>query len=93
MNSRIESSLVIERAYQADVEDLWALWTTRDGFESWWGPQGFRADVHLIEARPGGSLHYDMVADTPAMITAKTQLLIRPLTRSLTMRALRVCWI
>jgi uncharacterized protein YndB with AHSA1/START domain len=70
MNSQIESSIVVERAYEADVEELWELWTTKDGFESWWGPQDFRADVHRIEARLGGALHYDMVADTPAMITA-----------------------
>jgi hypothetical protein len=31
--------------------ELWKLWTTKDGFESWWGPEGFRADVHTIEAR------------------------------------------
>ena len=70
MNSQIESSIVIERAYEADVEELWDLWTTKDGFESWWGPQDFRADVHRIEARLGGTLHYDMVANTPAMIAA-----------------------
>ena len=70
MNSRIESSIVIERTYKADVEELWALWTTKQGFESWWGPQDFRADVHTLEARLGGTLHYDMVADTPAMIVA-----------------------
>ena len=70
MNSQVESSVVIERTYKADVEELWALWTTKTGFESWWGPQDFRADVHTLEARLGGTLHYDMVADTPAMIAA-----------------------
>ena len=70
MNDQIESNLVIERSYQADVEELWALWTTKDGFESWWGPDQFRADVHRIEARLGGALLYDMVADTPEAIAA-----------------------
>ena len=46
------------------------LWTTKEGFESWWGPQGFRADVHELDARVGGALRYDMVADTPEMIAA-----------------------
>lgn len=64
------ASIVIERIYRARVEELWDLWTTRQGFESWWGPQDFRADVHRIEARAGGALQYDMVADTPAMIAA-----------------------
>ena len=70
MSDRIEAHIAIERTYDAGVEELWDLWTTKDGFESWWGPQGFRADVRRIEARPGGALHYVMVADTPEMIAA-----------------------
>ncbi|HEX8056001.1 MAG TPA: SRPBCC domain-containing protein, partial [Novosphingobium sp.] len=66
----IESSLVIERTYSAEPEELWELWTTKDGFESWWGPQEFRADVHTIEPRQGGMLHYDMVADTLKAVEA-----------------------
>ena len=70
MPDQIESSLVIERTYRATPEELWELWTTKQGFESWWGPQGFRADVHTIDGRLGGALHYDMVADTPEMAAA-----------------------
>jgi uncharacterized protein YndB with AHSA1/START domain len=51
-----------ERTYAASVADLWWLWTTREGFESWWGPKGFRVDVHKIEPRVGGALVYDMIA-------------------------------
>jgi uncharacterized protein YndB with AHSA1/START domain len=69
-----ESTIVIERTYRATPDELWALWTTKDGFESWWGPEGFRADVHAIEARAGGKLHYDMVADSPEMIEAMKQM-------------------
>jgi uncharacterized protein YndB with AHSA1/START domain len=70
MVEQIEANVVIERTYQAAAEELWELWTTKEGFESWWGPEQFRADVHAIEARPGGALHYDMVADTPEAIAA-----------------------
>ena len=69
-----KSKIVIERAYQASVEELWELWTTKEGFESWWGPEGFRAEVHAIEARVNGKLHYDMIAETPEMIEAMKQL-------------------
>ncbi len=62
--------IVVERTYKASPEALWALWTTKEGFESWWGPVGFRADVHVLEAKAGGLLFYDMVADTPEMIAA-----------------------
>lgn len=62
--------VVIERTYRARVEELWALWTTKDGFESWWGPEGFRVEVHALEARTGGRLDYDMIADAPEAIEA-----------------------
>jgi uncharacterized protein YndB with AHSA1/START domain len=62
--------LVIERTYRAPVEDLWDLWTTKAGFESWWGPEGFRVEVHALEARTGGALEYDMIADAPDAIAA-----------------------
>ena len=67
-------STVIERTYRADLDELWQLWTTQEGFESWWGPAGFRAEVHTLEARPGGALHYDMIADAPEMTAAMKQM-------------------
>ena len=70
MTDQIEANLVIERTYKADVDDLWHLWTTKEGFQSWWGPEQFRADVHKIEARLGGVLHYNMVANTPEAVKA-----------------------
>jgi uncharacterized protein YndB with AHSA1/START domain len=66
--------VVIERTYRAKVTELWELWTTKQGFESWWGPDGFRVEVHALEARPGGTLHYDMIADSPEMIAAMKQM-------------------
>jgi uncharacterized protein YndB with AHSA1/START domain len=66
--------VVIERTYRATVTELWELWTTKEGFESWWGPGGFRVEVHALEARPGGTLHYDMIADSPEMIAAMKQM-------------------
>lgn len=66
----IASSLVIERTYAATLNELWELWTTKDGFESWWGPQEFRAHVYTIEPLQGGALHYDMIANTPGSVAA-----------------------
>jgi uncharacterized protein YndB with AHSA1/START domain len=51
-----------ERTYDGPVDDLWDLWTTKDGFESWWGPEGFRVEVSRIEPRLGGTVDYDMIA-------------------------------
>ena len=66
--------VIVERSYRATVAELWARWTTKQGFESWWGPEGFRAEVHTLEPRLGGALRYDMIADSPAMIAAMRQM-------------------
>jgi uncharacterized protein YndB with AHSA1/START domain len=72
------SSTVIERIYRTDVKDLWRLWTTKEGFESWWGGDGSRVEVHTIEAREGGTLHYDMIAVEPADAATRHQLGLAP---------------
>jgi uncharacterized protein YndB with AHSA1/START domain len=44
---------------------VWELWTTKDGLESWWGPDGFRVEVQSLDLRPGGQLVYLMIASDP----------------------------
>lgn len=63
----------LERTYQASVADLWELWTTKEGFESWWGPEGFRVEVRSLELRPGGQLQYAMIATDPHQIAFMKQ--------------------
>ena len=65
---------VFDRTYRASVDELWELWTTKEGLESWWGPAGFRTEVHAIEARPNGKLHYDHIAETPEMVAAMKEM-------------------
>lgn len=65
-----DAKVVIERTYRASIEELWELWTTKAGFESWWGPEGFRVEVHAMDARLDGALEYDMIADAPEAIAA-----------------------
>jgi uncharacterized protein YndB with AHSA1/START domain len=69
-DANLQAAVVIERRYRASVDALWALWTTKAGFESWWGPEGFRVEVHRLEAQAGGALDYDMIADAPEAIAA-----------------------
>lgn len=40
--STSNDTLVLERSYRASLDEVWDLWTSKDGFESWWAPQGFR---------------------------------------------------
>ncbi|MGH9255096.1 MAG: SRPBCC family protein [Vicinamibacterales bacterium] len=60
--------ITLERVYQTDVQDVWDLWTTKDGIESWWGPGGFAVDVRKLDLRPGGELLYAMRAIDPPQI-------------------------
>jgi uncharacterized protein YndB with AHSA1/START domain len=54
--------ITIERTFDATVEDVWELWTTKEGIESFWGPEGFTVTVQKLDLRPGGELHYTMTA-------------------------------
>jgi uncharacterized protein YndB with AHSA1/START domain len=58
----------IERTYAASLEQAWALWTTKAGIESWWGPEGFEVTVTSLDLRPDGELNYLMTAVAPEMV-------------------------
>jgi uncharacterized protein YndB with AHSA1/START domain len=58
----------IERTFQASIEEVWELWTTMDGIESWWGPDGFEVKVRKLDFRRGGELLYAMTAIAPDQI-------------------------
>ena len=60
--------ITMQRTFTATLREVWELWTTKDGLESWWGPDGFRVEVHSIDLRPGGLLLYSMIADTAETI-------------------------
>ena len=60
--------IMFERIYAADLQDVWDLWTTKDGIESWWGPGGFAVTVRSLDLRPGGQLLYAMTAIDPPQI-------------------------
>jgi uncharacterized protein YndB with AHSA1/START domain len=61
-------TITIERTFDATVEDLWEMWTTKEGVEAWWGPDGFDVTVFELDVRPGGGLHYSMNARGPDQI-------------------------
>jgi len=63
----------IRRTYAASLEDAWALWTTKAGIESWWGPEGFEVTVTALDLRPGGELNYLMTAIAPEMVAYMQQ--------------------
>jgi uncharacterized protein YndB with AHSA1/START domain len=54
--------VTMERTLDATVDDVWELWTTKEGIESWWGPDGFRVTCNRLELQVGGALEYVMTA-------------------------------
>ena len=58
----------IERTYKASLDDVWGLWTTKEGIESWWAPDGFSVEVRSFDARTGGAVVYAMTATDPAQV-------------------------
>lgn len=72
MNNRLpgaRAQFSIARHYaDTTVDEAWALWTTKAGIESWWGPEGFDVTVTSLELKPGGELVYLMTATAPDQI-------------------------
>src|SRR5579864_186257 len=59
---------VIDRTLKASVEKVWRMWTTKDGLEKWWGPEGFSSQVRHLDVRVGGRFEILMTALLPEII-------------------------
>jgi uncharacterized protein YndB with AHSA1/START domain len=59
---------VIDRTLKASVEKVWTMWTTKEGLEKWWGPEGFNSNVRHLEVRVGGRFEIIMTATLPQII-------------------------
>jgi uncharacterized protein YndB with AHSA1/START domain len=59
---------VIDRTLKASVEKVWRMWTTKDGLEKWWGPEGFSSAVRHLDVRAGGRFEIVMSALLPEII-------------------------
>lgn len=63
----------VQRSYATSIDAAWALWTTKSGIESWWGPEGFAVIVTSLDLRPGGALVYLMTAVAPKQVAFMQQ--------------------
>ena len=52
--------ILIELTFPAAQQDLWEKWTTQEGIESWWGPEGINSTVRELEFQAGGRLEIVM---------------------------------
>lgn len=67
-NSEARERITLERTLRAGVEKVWKLWTTKEGLEKWWGPEGFESVVHRIDVRVGGGFEIAMTAVRPDIV-------------------------
>jgi len=64
----LRGAINIERTFKTTTKELWDLWTTRKGLESWWGPDGFTTRVFRLDLHPGGEFEYEMTATAPEQV-------------------------
>ena len=57
-----EDTIRFERVYGASIEDVWALWTTKEGLEERFAPEGMHVEVSALELRVGGAFDHVMTA-------------------------------
>ena len=62
--------ITLERTFRATERELWEPWTTKEGLESWWGPEGFATKIRRLEISPGGKFEYEMTATGPEQVEA-----------------------
>ncbi len=68
MRNPTKTQITLERTFKATLEDIWDLWTTPEGIESWWGPEGFEVKVHALDLTPDGQMLYAMTATGPDQV-------------------------
>lgn len=73
MTTEPRSTFTLERSYSSTAGRVWQLWTTPEGLESWWGPNGFAVTVDELDLTPGGQLVYTMTAVGPDQVAYMEQ--------------------
>ena len=67
------SNVILRRSLDVPPARVWNLWTTPEGIEAWWAPDGFQTTVDVLDLRPGGALDYTMTATGPDQIAFMEQ--------------------
>ncbi len=82
-----ETTLVIERTFDAPVEAVFDAWMTREQWQAWIGPEGMDCTVPVLEPHVGGRYEIEMRMSDGSLIpvTGVFEAIDRPL-------ALRFTW-
>jgi uncharacterized protein YndB with AHSA1/START domain len=55
-----DNEIVATRLFNAPRELVWKLWTEPQHIARWWGPNGFRNTIEMMDVRPGGTWKFVM---------------------------------
>lgn len=56
------AKFMISRSFNAPLDRVWKAWTEPEQMAAWWGPKGFKAEVMVLDLKPGGLFHYRLVS-------------------------------
>jgi uncharacterized protein YndB with AHSA1/START domain len=57
-------TLIVQRTFNAPIEDVFDAWTDPQRVAEWYGPEGITATVHSLDLRVGGTYSLTMISDT-----------------------------
>lgn len=57
-----KKSIHVKREFAADLETVWAAWTTPELLDLWWAPRPYQTKTLSMDFRVGGSWLYYMIA-------------------------------
>lgn len=69
-----QKPFTLERTLRAKPGEVWQMWTTKDGIESWWGPDGFETTVRALDVRADGRFEFEMRAVRPDIVEVMKQM-------------------
>ncbi len=70
----LKKAFTIERTFKTTPERMWALWTTKEGAESWWAPEGSTMKVRSLDLRRGGTFDFEHIAATREQVAGMKEL-------------------
>jgi uncharacterized protein YndB with AHSA1/START domain len=53
----------ISRLFDAPIELVWEVWTNPNHLKNWWGPNGFKNTIQLMDVKNGGK--WDLIMHGP----------------------------
>lgn len=55
-------TITVKREFAADVDLVWAAWTTPELLDQWWAPKPYRVETKSMNFKEGGSWFYAMIS-------------------------------